>query len=85
MKDIYEKTPEERKLISFQNSTNSYCKALESHTQNLIRMYEQVEGYELGLKFIQESLIVIKSYDEEKHKELDELLFSKIDSDINES
>ena len=48
-------------------------------------MYEQVEGYELGLKFIQESLIVIKSYDEEKHKELDELLFSKIDSDINES
>jgi hypothetical protein len=85
MKDIYEKTPEERKLINFQNSTNAYCKALESHTQNLIRMYEQGEGYELGLKFIQESLIVIKSYDEEKHKELDELLFSKIDSDINES
>lgn len=85
MKDIYEKTPEERKLLGFQNSVNSYSKTLEIHTRTLINMYESGDEYEVGLKFIIASLKLIEAYDSEKHDELKELLSHKIDSPVDES
>jgi hypothetical protein len=85
MKNIYQKSPEERKLLSFQNSVNTYYKTLEIHTKNLILMYESGDDYDLGLQFIQNSLVLIKSYDEEKYSELNELLSQKIDSSVSES
>ncbi len=85
MKNIYEKTPEERKLLSFQNSVNAYFNTLEIHTQNLIHMYQSEGEYDLGLQFIQNSLSLIESYDEEKASKLKELLSRKIDSPVSES
>ena len=85
MNTIYQKTPEERKLLGFQNSVNAYYKTLEIHTKNLIGMYQSGDDYDLGLQFIQNSLVLIKSYDEEKYNELNELLSAKIDISPDES
>jgi len=48
-------------------------------------MYQSGDDYDLGLQFIQNSLVLIKSYDEEKYSELNELLSQKIDSPVSES
>lgn len=85
MNTIYQKTPEERKLLNFQNSTNSFYRTLVSHTEALISMYEDKKGYGDGLTFIIDSLKLIAAYDLDKYEELTELLSKKVDIESNES
>jgi hypothetical protein len=74
-------TKEERKTRRFQSCINSYYSILIIHLKAAISSYEKEDEYEAGLKFIQDSLEVVKQHDEETYESLKSELSLKIDSE----
>ena len=83
MEKIYKSnlTDDERKVKSFQDSINSFYSVLVIPLETAILSYQAKDGYEAGLKFIQDSLEIVKEYDEEKYESLKSELSLKIDSE----
>jgi len=83
MEKIYKNnlTKEERKTKRFQSCINSYYSILVIHLKTAISSYEAKDEYEAGLKFIQDSLEVVKQHDQDLYESLKSELSLKIDSE----
>lgn len=83
MNRVYKKnlTKEEKKTRRFQSCINSYYSILIIHLKIAISSYEKEDGYEAGLKFIQDSLEVVKQHDQDLYESLKSELSLKIDSE----